>query len=63
MTEGPWVVATCECRVCSHRHISVHPVQCDEDALECPKCHAMSAEVVEYHPNTEACDGNAGTGR
>lgn len=43
-----WIAAICVCRVCAHRHVSVHPVECDDDALECPRCHAMSAEVTDY---------------
>ena len=45
---SPWVAAKCKCRVCSHEHVSVHPVEADDDMLECPKCHAMSAEVTHY---------------
>lgn len=45
-----WLVATVECRVCSHRHISVYPASIlEEDNQECPNCHAMSCEPVEYH--------------
>jgi hypothetical protein len=46
--EKGWIAAVCVCRICTHRHVSVHPVECDDDALECPKCHAMSAEVESY---------------
>lgn len=47
-----WFVAWCECRVCPDgaRHLSVFPEEADEDHLECPRCHAMSCEAVEYIP-------------
>lgn len=49
---GGWLVAWCECRVCPDgaRHIAVFPVEADEDNLECPRCHAMASEAVEFIP-------------
>jgi len=46
-TEGPWVVAHTVCRVCGHKAVSVHPVQADDDALECARCHQMTCEVTD----------------
>ena len=50
--EGGWFVAWTECRVCPDgaRHISVFPSEADSDALECPRCHHMTSEAVEYIP-------------
>ena len=45
--EYDWEAAVVECRVCSHRHVSVHPVVAPRENLECSRCHAMSCEVVE----------------
>ena len=46
-----WTVATCRCRTCGDVHVSVHPGDIHDDTrMECPKCHHMTAEVVEIHP-------------
>lgn len=34
------------CRLCNKRAVSVHPIGTDSDALECPRCHHMTMEVV-----------------
>lgn len=47
---GGWLVARVECRICSHEHVSVHPVESDEDTLECPACHCRSSEILEHFP-------------
>lgn len=40
-----WRSCRARCRVCDHRQISVFPVTADDSALECGKCHSMTAEV------------------
>lgn len=46
-----WLVAWVVCRMCKHRHVSVYPaaiMESIEDNQECPKCHNMTCEPVEY---------------
>jgi len=48
--DGPFAVALVECHTCGHRCMSVYPVSCDDAHLECPHCHAMSAESIQVQP-------------
>lgn len=50
MSREGWYVAKTECRVCGNKDVSVFPEGTDADAMECARCHAMSAEAVEYVP-------------
>ena len=45
--------ARIRCRVCSAEHVGTLPLGADEDALECPRCHGMTAEVLEDEDDDE----------
>lgn len=51
--EGPWVVARVRCCACTYESVSVHPVQADENSLECPQCGFCDSEVIEEDSEAE----------
>jgi len=53
-----WFAAFCECRVCPDgaRHVAVFPEECDAENMECPRCHAMACQAVEYIENAAMID-------
>lgn len=44
------------CRVCSEEWVSCFPLGTDEDALECPRCHGMTGEVLEDDDELEGLE-------
>jgi hypothetical protein len=53
---GRWCSSLVECCVCNHRWAACYPESADEDALECPNCHAMASDVIPENEDAPPVD-------
>ncbi len=44
-----WLAGKYMCLECYKDHVTVHPYECDDEALECPHCGAMNGTMVDYY--------------